>query len=33
LGSKTVALKEFRLDKYALTNRKFKEFIDAGGYQ
>jgi pimeloyl-ACP methyl ester carboxylesterase len=26
-------LKEFRIDRYELTNRKFKEFIDAGGYQ
>ena len=28
-----VALSAFWLDKYEVTNRQFKEFVDAGGYQ
>jgi formylglycine-generating enzyme required for sulfatase activity/tRNA A-37 threonylcarbamoyl transferase component Bud32/dienelactone hydrolase len=29
----TVDLDEFLIDKYEVTNREFKEFVDSGGYQ
>ncbi|HTS62448.1 MAG TPA: protein kinase [Candidatus Acidoferrales bacterium] len=32
-GSQEVQLPEYWIDKYEVTNRQFKEFIDHGGYQ
>lgn len=32
-GLQPVALDDFLIDKYEVTNRQFKEFIDNGGYQ
>jgi len=32
-GNSPVALDEFFIDKYEVTNREFKKFIDAGGYR
>jgi eukaryotic-like serine/threonine-protein kinase len=31
--TKTLALGEYFLDRFEVTNREFKEFVDAGGYQ
>jgi serine/threonine protein kinase len=33
LGLRPVTLDHFWLDKYEVTNKQFKEFVDAGGYQ
>ncbi len=31
--NRTIRLGEYLIDKYEITNREFKEFVDAGGYQ
>jgi predicted esterase len=33
LDGEQVALRDFYIDRYEVTNRQFKEFVDAGGYQ
>jgi serine/threonine protein kinase/dienelactone hydrolase len=32
IGDKTYELDDFFIDRYEVTNRQFKEFVDAGGY-
>ena len=33
MGPFTIDLEDFLIDAYEVTNRKFKEFVDSGGYQ